>query len=345
MNYAIPPKKMLIINILDILKKYSDENHRLSQKDIIEILKSDYSMEVDRKAIKRNLLNLIDYGYNIECSESIRKNKKGEEETIYTDWYYCHDFDNSELRLLIDCLLFSKTIPYAQCKQLIDKLKALSSIYFDAKVKHICNLQENTPTNPQLFSTIDILDEAITKGHQVTFHYIEYDVNKEPIPRKGKDGNPKIYTVSPYQMVATNGRYYLLCCGANHDSLGNYRIDRIVDIEMTENSVRPKSKVSGMANGLNLSKHMAEHIYMFAGEGIRVKFRSKRYLVTEILDWFGKDVTFSDVTDEEMTASVIVNESAMFYWCMQYGEHVEVLKPEGLRERLKNAFVEISRKY
>ena len=30
--YTKQPKKMLIMNILDILKKYTDENHRLSQK-------------------------------------------------------------------------------------------------------------------------------------------------------------------------------------------------------------------------------------------------------------------------------------------------------------------------
>ena len=28
------PKKLLILNILDILRKYSDEEHRLSQKDL-----------------------------------------------------------------------------------------------------------------------------------------------------------------------------------------------------------------------------------------------------------------------------------------------------------------------
>ncbi len=63
--YTKQPKKMLIMNILDILKKYTDENHRLSQKEIVDILKSEYDMTVDRKAVKRNLMNLIDFGYEI----------------------------------------------------------------------------------------------------------------------------------------------------------------------------------------------------------------------------------------------------------------------------------------
>lgn len=39
--YAQQPKKMLVMNIPDILRKYTDEDHRLSQKDIIEILKTE----------------------------------------------------------------------------------------------------------------------------------------------------------------------------------------------------------------------------------------------------------------------------------------------------------------
>ena len=49
--YEAQPKKMLIINILEILRKYSDSNHRLSQKDIMDMLWCDYGMKVDRKAI------------------------------------------------------------------------------------------------------------------------------------------------------------------------------------------------------------------------------------------------------------------------------------------------------
>ena len=77
--YGKQPKKMLIMNILDILKRYTDEDHRLSQKEIVDILEREYDMKVERKAIKRNLLNLIDYGYHVEYSESVRINKKEKE--------------------------------------------------------------------------------------------------------------------------------------------------------------------------------------------------------------------------------------------------------------------------
>ena len=69
--YTAQPKKMLIMNILDILKKYTDENHRLSQKEIADILKSEYDMTVDRKAVKRNLMNLIDFGIGAYGTEPV----------------------------------------------------------------------------------------------------------------------------------------------------------------------------------------------------------------------------------------------------------------------------------
>ena len=161
------------MNILDILKKYTDADHRLSQKDIVEILEREYDMKTDRKAIKRNLMNLIEFGYDIEYNEIPRmiKNKNGEaeENLILSDFYINRDFTDSELRLLIDSVLFSKHVPYSQCKEVVQKLENLSNIYFKLKVKHIRNLPENAPTNNQLFLTIEILDEAISKGLQVSF--------------------------------------------------------------------------------------------------------------------------------------------------------------------------------
>ena len=145
--YTKQPKKLLIMNILDILRRYSDADHRLSQKDIIDILQTEYEMVADRKAIKRNLMNLIDFGYNLEFSESVRRNKDGEEEVIYTDWYLERDFSDAELRLLIDSLLFSKHIPYSQCKELIEKIEGLSNRYFKSKVRHVRNLPVDQPQN------------------------------------------------------------------------------------------------------------------------------------------------------------------------------------------------------
>lgn len=350
MNYTIPPKKMLILNILDILKKYSDENHRLSAKEIGERLEKEYSQKVDRKAIKRNLMNLIDFGYELEFSESTRINKNGDEETVTSDWYLVREFTDAELRLLIDSLLFSKHIPYSHCNELTQKLERLSNTYFRAKVRHIRTIPEKRLENKALFYTIEILDEAIEKQKRVQFNYIsDYGMDKKPRLRKNQDDTITKYKVNPYQMVASNGWYYLICTHKYYpETLSHYRVDRIVDIQLLDDeTVTPIKEIPALKNGFDLPKHMAENIYMFSGESIWVTFRARRYLIKDILDWFGCDVRLTDENgdDENITAHVKVNEKAMLYWALQYGEHIEVLAPQKLRERVGRAAETIASKY
>ena len=341
--YTIPPKKMIIMNILDILRKYSDAEHRLTQQEIVEKLRNEYLMEVDRKTVKRNLVNLLDMGLEIDYSEvtkTVLNKKTGEyeETSICTDWYMTREFTDSELRLLIDSILFSKHIPYSQCKTLIKKLKGLSNVYFDKKVKHICNLPENQPDNKELFYTIDILDEAISQNKKVAFTYNEYGLDKKLHPRRNEE-----YIVNPYQMVATNGRYYLICNYDKYDNLSNYRIDRITHIRILDSIAKPMSELS--EKELNLPKHMAEHIYMFAGENVRAKFKAKKYIIDQVIDWFGKDFDVKEENEEECIITVTVNKEAFFWWSMQYGPHIEVLEPLEIRQRLKEAIEDMMKKY
>ncbi len=202
--------------------------------------------------------------------------------------------------------MFSKHIPYSQCRELIGKLEGLSNIYFRAKVKHICTLPEGKPANPQLFYTIDVLDEAITKGRQVAFEYCSYDVDKQLHPRCREDGSVREYVVNPYQMAATNGRYYLICNYDKYDNLAHYRIDRIRNIRLLDTPCKPATELDGHER-LDLAGHMAEHIYMFTGETVRVKFRAKRYILGDIIDYFGTDAEFSDITEDELTVRAKVN--------------------------------------
>ena len=337
---AIPPKKMLILNILEILRKYSDENHRLSQKEIQDILAREYATVVDRKAVKRNLMDLLDNGYDLGYSEKMRTNRAGEEEIIYSDWYIEHEFTDAELRLLVDGLLFSKHIPVSQCKDLVKKLEGLSNKFFSAKVRHIRTMPDSRPENPDLFYTIDVLDEAISTKKRVSFHYNEYGVDKRQHRKRNNDGSITEYKVNPYQMAAINGRYYLICSPKYIDAVSHYRIDRISGIRLLDEPITPMREIPELAHGLNLPKHMAEHLYMFTGESSRVKFRARKEILNDIMDWFDQGTNGMILTadgEDHVICDVYVNELAMQYWAMQYGESVEVLAPKELRERVYQA--------
>ena len=341
------PKNLLILQILEILKKYSDAYHPMKVSDIKARLEKDYEVVVDRKAIRRNLDNLISLGYNIENDECARINKWGEEELVQTNWYLEGDFTDSELRLIIDSLLFSSQLPTNQCKNLIEKLQGLSNVYFKNKVKHVINLPSNTSQNADLLYSIEVLDEAIEQNKQVEFSYCTYDTDKKLRPRLNNDGTPKKYLVNPYQMVATNGKYYLIANVDKHDDVAHFRLDRIKDIVLKPQPRKPQNKVLGWEQGLRLPEHMAEHLYMFSGKSERVVFIAKKHLMNDLIDWFGKDIRISsDKTQkDEIRVETKVNLKAMKLWARQYGPYVKVISPKNLVDEIKEELLQSVKNY
>ena len=326
----IHPKKLVILYILDILQKYTDEEHRLSQKEIQDILRREYEMTVDRKAVKRNLLNLIEYGSNIEYREVSRKDifrKKdfvsykgtsdfadkeiSEDDLLWTDFYLKQKFTNEELRLLIDSMLFSKHIPYSQAKELIKKLESLSNIYFKSCSQYIYPLPVERTDNKQVFYNIAILDDAIRKKKKVLFEYAEYHTDKKMHLKKREDGSVREYIITPYQMAVQEGKYYLICNYDKYDDISNYRVDRIRNIQILEEKGKPFETLKWSGHQpMNLNEYMKEHVYMYSSENVFVKFRIVKAMISDVIDLFGKGVNFSEETDTHVSVSVHVNERA-----------------------------------
>lgn len=348
---ARQPKRLLILNILDILRRYTDEEHRLSQKQIVDILKDEYNMTVDRKAVRRNLLNLMDCGYDIEYTETVRsvKNPKTgetEESYLWTDFYLERTFTDSELRLLIDGLLFSNHVPYSQCMALAGKLEGLSNIYFHSRVRHIARLSGGAEDNKQLFLNIELLDEAISKKRKVAFHYLEYGTDKKLHTKTRPDGTYRDYIINPYQMAAKDGKYYLICNYDKFDDISNYRLDRIADIRILDEPAKPFESLR-WANGrsLDLDSYMKTHPYMYSGESVRVRFRINRPMISDVLDMFGDDLRFFDEDENGVTVSTMTNERAMEQFAKNFAPDVVILAPQKLREKVKKDLEESLKKY
>ena len=334
-------KKLSLFNTLEILKKYTDEDHRLTQAELLELLKQDYDMEVDRRTVKSNLMDLIELGYEIESQETtrmIRNEKTGEveESTIMSSFYLVRDFSKPELRLLIDSLLFSKHLPYSQCKELVVKLESLSNKYFRASMNYISTMPEDKTNNKQVFYNIDVLDEAIGKGRKVSFKYLEYGTDKEQHPKIDKNGEGRVYVVSPYQMAAKEGKYYLICNYDRYDDVSNYRVDRITQIEILDEKAKPFEKLK-WSNGkrLDLAEYMKKHVYMYSSEDSMVAFRIVKPMISDIIDMFGKDVQFYGETEDTVCVKVNVNEAAMIQFAQSYAPDVEILEPAALRKEVK----------
>ena len=325
--YATGNKKMLNMLILDILKEYSDENHRLTQQEIIRLLKSNYDMECDRRSVRNNVMCLNELGYEISMENG----------------YYLvnREFEDAELRMLIDSVLFSKNLTQNRAKTLIEKLRAQGNRYFSAKVSHISNLPDMRHADNNLMYAVDAINDAIAAKKKISFTYNTYGMDFKLHPKRAEK-----YIVNPYQIVAHNGLYYLIGNYDKYDDVSHYRMDRITDVTILDEKVKPKNQVKDFADGYSLPKHMAEHIYMFSGPSVRVKFLINDYRMNELIDWFGKDFRVLKSSREGMIeVTVKCNETAMFYWALQYGPYVEVLEPVELRNKVAEAVTKMAEKY
>ncbi len=334
-------KKVIILYILQILRRYTDQNHTMTQQQIAEKLRNDYGLDVNRSTVKRNVTDLIDAGYDIQYTEVTRaytdkKTGEKEENVIYTDLYYQHDFTESELRMLIDGLLFSRSVPYKQRRQLIDKLGKLSSSYFNQRMNHVHCMSADSPQNPELFHTIDILDEAIAEGKQVRITYGSYGTDLKLHKSRNEDGSEKRQTLNPYQMVASEGRYYLICNNDRYDSVANYRIDRIMNVELLETPVKPKNQVEGLEDGLHLQDYVFQNLNMFSGKAEMVEFIIPRGSVSLVIDFFGKHVSFAQREDGSVSCRLLVSREAIRHWAVQFADIVRVVSPPELVEEIRN---------
>ena len=205
-------KKMLNILILQILKDFSDDDHHLTQQEIIRKLRAEYGVEkVDRRTVRDNVQSLVDMGYDIE--------NEGE------DGYYMtmREFDDAELRILIDSVLFSKTISDTAAKRLIEKLRSFGNIYFDTKVSHVKPTPALVRTeNKSVLYNVSAINDAMDQKKKITFRYNRYGTDFK-MHDQGKQ-----YVMNPYQMVASNGQYYLLGNIDKYDNVSYFRIDKML---------------------------------------------------------------------------------------------------------------------
>lgn len=333
-------KKIIILYILQILRRYTDADHTMTQQQIIDKLHADFDVEVNRATVKRNISDLIDAGYDIQYTEVVRSHtskKTGEQEenVIYTDLYFEHDFTEPELHMLIDGLLFSRSVPYKQRRQLIDKLGKLSSAHFNQRMNHVHCMSADSPQNPELFHTIDVLDEAITAGKQIQITYNYYGTDMKLHPGRTADGKIRRQILNPYQMVASEGRYYLICNNDHYDTVSNYRIDRMTHIKMLDTPAKPKNQVQGMEDGLNLQEYVYQNLNMFSGKAERVEFIIPQSAVSLVIDFFGKHVSFFVLNEEQVQCRLIVSIEAMKHWALQFANVVRVVSPQSLVDEIK----------
>ena len=327
----IDNKKTSIILVLKVLEEFSDENHYLTQQQIIEKINSLYGMELERKSVANSISLLQELDYDIV------KGDKGGFALL------SRNFDSSEVTFLVDAIFSSKSISGKQAKQLADKVSNCLSRYERKSYEYLNKSTEVSRTsNKQVFLNIDIINEAIKKNKWIGFKYLDFD----------KDGNQSyrfggfIFHASPCYLINSFGRYYFLGYRYKYDSVNAFRVDLMQEVHIFEERERidPRT-LKEFKNYSSISDYINDHIYMFSDETIEAVMKlNGPHVLQYIYDWFGKSAKVYKEGDDLMVR-VKCDKMAFFYWIMQYGEHLHLISPQEMIDQVKKAANAILEQY
>lgn len=109
----------------------------------------------------------------------------------------------------------------------------------------------------------------------------------------------------------------------------SYRLDRMSNIRLTEESRTPCPELTGKA----LAEHASRLFQMFSGEETAVKLRFDRSLINVVVDRFGKDILLIPDGDDHFVFTVNVAVSPMFLsWVIGFGGKAKILYPQSVAD-------------
>ena len=319
-------KKTSVLALLKILEEHSDEEHILTQPELLNLIQTIYNVSLDRRTLYKNIEMLQDFGYDIS---TYSENGKG---------YYLRerDFETSHINILCNAIHSSTFIPPRSSKELIDKLLNTQSKYFKNDYRTTVFMEnKDKKENKEFFLNVEIITEAIKTRKPISFNYTQYNLKKELVNRR-----EEIYKISPHYMVYKGEKVYLIGKSDHHDDLTHFRIDKMKNVKIIKNE-----RYIRLAKNEDPYEYAKTKIYMYHGEDIKVVLRCDNTILDDIIDIFGKEIRLEKVDDNKFDAYVKTSKQGMIYLALQYINYMEVLEPKNIRNEVKEALKEAQKKY
>ena len=310
-------QKLKLLYLQRILLEQTDEDHKLSGPELIAKLEQ-YGVSAERKTIYDDIASLIEAGLDIEIDRQGHSNV-----------YYVASrlFQEEELYVLADAVASSKFLTQKKSNELIKKLQQLTSRYAAQHLRRTVYVGNRTKTyNETIYYVTNAIHEAINTNRRITFKYTEYDLTKQRRYRHGGE----LYTVSPYYLIWENECYYLVCYCNKHEKVCRYRVDRMAEVEVTDQKRRELTlDEEGLAKSLRATYNM------YGGQEASV-----------VLDRYGESVRINPIGDGKFTVRLDVQISPTFWgWLFQFGSEAKVIAPEQVVNEAKSKLAEMQQMY
>lgn len=308
--------KPRILYLLRILEQYTDEEHPLTTKQLIDKLQDEYGISAHRTTLTKDIAALQEFGVDIVTVHSTQSK------------YFIgsRKFELPELKLLIDAVESSRFITAKKSESLIRKIHTLTSQGQVSKLRRNNYVVDRIkPDNEQIYYIVDTINDAINEGKQISFQYYDYSgLKKKVLKNKGE-----IYKLSPYKLLWSGDYYYVIGYSEKKGKVINFRVDRIAAAPtiLSENAIPvPKD--------FDLENFTKEVFFMFSGDEVEVDLQCDNSLMKTMIDRFGENVkTLAyDMTSFRLITEVSVSPT-FFGWVFGFDGKVKILGPKNVKEQ------------
>ena len=307
--------KIKILYLLKILTERTDDEHGLTLTQIADAL-LEHGITAERKTLYDDIETLRIFGIDIE------QRKSG---SVYYH-VVSRNFELPELKLLVDAVQSSKFITHKKSNELIKKIEGLTSRYQANQLQRQVFVANRIKTmNESIYYNVDYIHEAINKNAKVSFQYFRWNAEKQKVLRF----NGERFVISPWALNFDDENYYMIGYDSQSNSIKHYRVDKMLKLEVTN----LKRDGSELFNNFDMGLYSKKTFGMFSGDEQFVVLRCKRKLASVIIDRFGEDINFANVTDTHFEIRIKVQISPLFLtWIMNFGQDITILSPDSVKQ-------------
>lgn len=326
--------KIKLLKLYELLQKDTDEDRPLSRKELVKLL-GEQGVPVGIRTIDRDIDALSEFGFEIISF------KKDHERFYYVPE---REFSIPELKILMDAVQAASFVTEKKTKDLIDKIAALGGSYRAELLKrNMVNFNTRKHSNEKILYTVDSIEEAIRNKKKIAFHYFYLDDKKERVYQCKDTGEKKRYYVEPIAMILNEDNYYLMTYSNRHpDKTANYRLDRMDQVEVVEESTLSDASLEKIAG---VAEFTEQAFKMYGGELVDVLIQFDKTLIGPVLDKFGEETPMMKVNDCTCAATVHLQVSPTFFgWVAQFADKMKIISPAEVIDQYKEHIEKIVEK-
>ncbi len=318
-------QKIKLLMLMEILRQESDPEHPLKTAVLCKKLLK-LGIKCDRRTLSLDIDVLRDFGFDIAAKMI------GHEKGYY---YNIRNFSVAELKILIDAIQAASFVTKEKTEDLVSRIAAMGGTRKrDILKSNIVCFNTRKHSNEKIYDNVEVLETALQAKKQASFLYFDKDEKGNVVYRKNKNR----YVVEPMALIYNEDNYYLMCYSPKYKGITNYRVDRMLEVEVEDVSVSD----GAIMDNSDIAKFTDQAIKMYGGPITDVTIEFDDDLIGAVQDRFGEYVSIVRTSPKKCVASVQLQISPTFWgWIYQFGRKMKILSPEEMVEKYKKNISEM----